>query len=147
MMAISAPAVGDILQRLSKRFMARMEESAALAERCFIDTNSAAQKKGWILGPLNDANEDVTPRAERRVTLKFSVINASTGEILSQNGTCQIILSGKNKARRVHSFFETLNGSVKDIYLETNLEESESEDSTEGKRSNVVDAEIVSKKD
>ena len=99
MLALAAPAVGSILERLSRRFMARMEKSAALAEKCFLATNEAAQQKGWMLGPLSDAGEDVTARAERRITLKFPVLDARTGQLLSQNGRCHIILVSGTKVR------------------------------------------------
>jgi hypothetical protein len=148
------------MTKMSQNLIQRMQKNADLAEKCFQQTAEEAQKHGWMVGPLTDAAEGVTRQADRQITLTFSVMAAGTGEVLSKQGQCRITLDGEERAKRVHAYFETSEGEVKDIFVNTQIEldQEEGEDGegmdkgTGGGRrkrrhENVVDAEIVNKKD
>lgn len=148
MLMMAAPGMVSIMQRLSRRLMRQMAESASVAEQSFNETMAAAQQQGWMVGPLTDASEELTREADRQIVLSFNVLDARTGDVLSSRGRCRITLDGAGKATRVHSFFETDGGAVHDILLDTDPVRPDNDDDDDGstKRREVLDAEIVSKK-
>jgi hypothetical protein len=92
--------------------------------KAFLASARAAAERGLALGALSDASEELSSALERQLVLRFPVLAASSGALLSPRGVCRVTLRADGRARRVHAFFERDDGSVVDLLVETRDDDS-----------------------
>jgi hypothetical protein len=121
MLRLALPGVSSVVSAVAKKALKRLQQTAAVAEKCFEVTAERAEQMGLVVGPLTDVEDDVTQAGEEQVILTFAVVK-ETGEVVSTMGKCRITFDSKDKkkVKRVHSFYEkSTNGQVVDILLDT----------------------------